>query len=109
MLEKQGLLRRPIVPKECDHNGHLYYILLKNLETRTKLIEYLKANGVLSVFHYIPLHSSPAGRKFGKSSGSLRITNRVSETLLRLPLYYGITKKDTDKIIQLVYAFFNAK
>lgn len=106
-LEKIGLLRRPIVPKECEHNGHLYYILLKDLETRTKLINYLKENGVMSVFHYIPLHSSPAGKKFGKSAGSLKITNHVAETLLRLPLYYGITKKDTDKIIALVKAFFN--
>lgn len=105
-LEKKGLLRRPIIPKECTHNAHMYYLLLKDLATRTKLINYLKAHDVLSVFHYIPLHSSPAGKKFGKTAGSLAITDNVSDTLVRLPLYYDMTKEDIDRVIALVHAFF---
>ena len=105
-FEKAGYLRRPIVPEECEHNGHIYYILLDNLATRTKLIDFLKRRGILSVFHYIPLHSSPAGKRFCRFAGKLNVTNRTSDTLLRLPLFYEITDKEIEYITQSLGDFF---
>lgn len=86
-LEERGLLRRPIVPSDCQHNAHMYYILFNSLEERSAAIEALKSKGISSVFHYVPLHSSPAGRKFGRSRGPLGVTDTTSDTLLRLPLW----------------------
>ena len=88
--EQQGLLRRPIVPDGCAHNAHMYYILLPNLEVRTKFIAGMKEQGVQPVFHYIPLHSAPMGEKIGKSSGDLPVTQSHSERLVRLPLWVGV-------------------
>lgn len=105
-LEEKGLLRRPIVPRECTHNGHLYYILVKNLKTRKALIDYLRMNGILSVFHYIPLHSAPAGIKYSRFVGDMKVTNKVTDTLIRLPLYYNLTLKEQDKIIHIINNFF---
>lgn len=105
-LEEKGLLRRPIVPRECTHNGHLYYILVKNLKTRKALIDYLRMNGILSVFHYIPLHSAPAGIKYSRFVGDMKVTNKVTDTLIRLPLYYNLTLKEQDKIINIINKFF---
>lgn len=105
-LEKKELIRRPIVPEHVTHNGHLYYVLLNDTETRTKLIQYLKNKGILSVFHYIPLHSSPAGKKYSRSSGQLRVTNSISDRLLRLPLYYDMKKENIVEIVELLYSFF---
>lgn len=105
-LEEKEFLRRPTIPSHITHNGHLYYILLNDLATRTSLIEYLKRKGVLSVFHYIPLHSSPAGKKFTRSSGKLPVTNSTSNTLLRLPLYYDMKEDDAKEIIEHIYSFF---
>lgn len=89
-LEKHGLVRRPIIPSDCLHNGHMYYLILENLEKRTNFIEQLGSKGINSVFHYIPLHSSGAGRIFGRTHGSLSITTDMSERLVRLPLWIGI-------------------
>ena len=89
-LEKHGLVRRPIIPSDCLHNGHMYYLILENLEKRTNFIEQLASKGINSVFHYIPLHSSGAGRIFGRAHGSLSITTDMSERLVRLPLWIGI-------------------
>ena len=105
-LEKAGYLRRPIVPQECKHNGHIYYVHLKNIAVRTKLIDFLKRRGILSVFHYIPLHSSPAGKKYCRFIGRLNVTNKVSNTLLRLPLFYEITNKEIEYVIQWLKDFF---
>lgn len=105
-LEKRELIRRPIIPDYVKHNGHLYYILLNDMETRTKLIEYLRDKGILSVFHYVPLHSSPAGKKYSRSSGQLRVTNSVSDRLLRLPLYYDMKKEDINEVVELIHDFF---
>ena len=96
----------PVVPKECQHNGHMFYIKVKDIEERTRLISYLKDNGVNAVFHYIPLHSSPAGLKFGRFNGVDKYTTRESERLLRLPLYYGITKDDVLTVIKTVKKFY---
>lgn len=105
-LEKDGFIRRPVVPKECLHNGHIYYILLKSPEVRTKLIDFLKKRGILSVFHYVPLHSSPAGEKYCRYVGKMDVTNGVSETLLRLPLFYEITDREVEYVIDSIKSFF---
>lgn len=88
--ENKGQLRRPIVPDDCTQNAHMYYILLKSLKHRTKLIKQLKAQGVNPVFHYVPLHSSPAGKKYGRASGELKHTDNLANRLLRLPLWVGL-------------------
>jgi dTDP-4-amino-4,6-dideoxygalactose transaminase len=89
-LERQGLLRRPIVPAHCAHNAHMYYLLLQSLQKRTAFIAHLKASGIGAVFHYIPLHSSPAGRRFGRISGAMTVTDDVADRLVRMPLWLGL-------------------
>ncbi|MFC7301541.1 dTDP-4-amino-4,6-dideoxygalactose transaminase [Cognatiluteimonas weifangensis] len=90
-FESDGLLRRPVVPMECVHNAHMYYLLLPSLSARTKFIESLRDKGIGSVFHYIPLHSAPAGRQFGRTHGNaLPITDDLSDRLARLPLWVGL-------------------
>lgn len=88
--ELAGRLRRPIVPDHCTHNAHMYYLLLPSLEARTRFIESLKEQGVQSVFHYIPLHSSPAGSTFGRTGSSLAVTDDISDRLVRMPLWIGV-------------------
>jgi dTDP-4-amino-4,6-dideoxygalactose transaminase len=89
-LENSGTLRRPQVPDYCEHNGHIYYIILDSGATRTRLIRHLSNHGFHSVFHYIPLHSSPAGQRYGKSVGNMSHTDTISQRLLRLPLWVGL-------------------
>jgi dTDP-4-amino-4,6-dideoxygalactose transaminase len=89
-LESAGALRRPIVPPHCRHNAHLYYLLLSDLKTRTRFIDELNKAGVNSVFHYVPLHSSPAGQKYGRTHGRMTVTERYSERLVRMPMWYGL-------------------
>ena len=105
-LEEKGCLRRMYVPAECGHNAHMYYIVLSSLSERTALIEHLKAHDVNAVFHYVPLHSAAAGLKYGRFHGQDRYTTDLSERLLRLPLYYGMTEADGQKVIEAVKAFF---
>ena len=88
--ENEGLLRRPIVPAECSHNGHMYYILLPRRFDRSKVIKELGEKSVNAIFHYIPLHESPAGKKFCKISGSMKVTNDISGRILRLPCWAGL-------------------
>lgn len=92
-LEAAGKLRRPVVPEGCTHNAHMYYILLDSLEQRTEVITTLKRQGVNSVFHYVPLHSAPAGRKFSRAHGTMAHTDGLSERLLRLPLWVGLEEE----------------
>lgn len=89
-LEVAGKLRRPIVPLHCQHNAHMYYVLLDSLATRTRIINGLKQQGISSVFHYVPLHNALAGREFGRASGLMTYTEALSDRLLRLPLWLGI-------------------
>ena len=89
-LEEAGLVRRPIVPEGCQHNGHMYYILVESLAARTRLIEDLKAGGVNAVFHYVPLHSAPYAHGRSRAAGELPVTERQAERLLRLPLWLGM-------------------
>lgn len=103
-LESNQIIRRPIVPADCHHNAHMYYILLKSLEHRTEVIDHLKENGVHAVFHYVPLHSSPAGKRFGRPCGSMKNTDHASDQLLRLPLWIGIQGlEDIVKIIARIF------
>jgi dTDP-4-amino-4,6-dideoxygalactose transaminase len=89
-LEAEGLLRRPVVPVECTHNAHMYYLLLPSLEARTQFIDVLKQHGVGAVFHYVPLHSSPAGKRFGRAVGGMGVTDDISDRLVRMPLWVGL-------------------
>ncbi len=94
--EADGTLRRPVIPSECVHNAHMYYLLLPSLEARSQFIANMKERGVQTVFHYIPLHSSPAGEQFGRASGSLDVTNYISNRLVRLPLWLGLEPQMDD-------------
>lgn len=105
-LADAGLVELPAIPKGCVHNAHMFYLKCKDLEQRTKLISWLKENGVQAVFHYVPLHSAPAGLKFGRFHGEDRHTTRESERLVRLPMYYNIDKGDVQKVIEAVKGFF---
>ena len=105
-LEKAGLVQLPVVPDGCEHNAHMYYLKCKDIDERTKLISFLKENGVAAVFHYIPLHSAPAGKKFGRFDGMDEYTTKESERLVRLPMYYGLTKEDQDQVIKYVLDFY---
>jgi len=98
-LEAQERLRRPIVPEHCQHNGHLYYLLLRDLQDRTNFIETMKEQGINCVFHYVPLHSSPAGKKYGRVSGCLSVTDIVSERLVRLPMWVGL-EQEQEQVIE---------
>lgn len=104
-LEETGKLELPHIPTECTHNAHMFYIKLKNLEERTKFIRYLKERDILSVFHYIPLHSAPAGQKFGHFHGEDVFTTKESERLARLPMYYGLNEQ-VEKVVECVKNFF---
>lgn len=98
-LERKGLLRRPIVPIDCKHNAHIYYVLLANGIDRQRVLSELKKNDIYSVFHYVPLHTSPAGLRYGRAHGELGVTDRQSERLLRLPLWLGLSTQQQDRIV----------
>ncbi len=106
-LKEAGKIELPYVPKECVHNAHMFYIKAKDLEERTALISFLKENGILCVFHYIPLHSAPAGLKYGEFRGEDKYTTKESERLARLPLYYGLEMEKVDYIISKVKEFYS--
>ena len=108
-LEDEGFLELPVIPKECVHNAHMFYIKVKDLKTRTELLEHLKSKGINAVFHYVPLHSSEAGKRFGRFNGVDEFTTKESERLVRLPMYYGILKPDVIKVIKEVYEYFKSK
>jgi len=101
-LESKGLLRRPIVPEECTHNGHMYYIITSTKEQRSELLEAMSAQEINSVFHYVPLHNSPAGKKFGRCHGELDITCDMASRLVRLPLWVGLDSESQDNIVNSV-------
>lgn len=107
-LVKRGEIELPFLPEDCVHNAHMFYIKVKNLDTRTNLIDYLKQKGVGAVFHYVPLHSSKAGMKHGKMYGDDIYTTKESERLIRLPLFYNIDEGDINIIVDYVYSFFNS-
>lgn len=99
--EAAGKLRRPVIPAHCDHNAHMYYLLLPSLEQRTAFIDRLRKLGIHTVFHYIPLHSAPAGLRYGRAHGDLAVTVEMSDRLVRLPLWVGLAERQ-DEVIQAV-------
>lgn len=107
-LAQEGRIELPHIPGHCEHNAHMFYIKTKDMEERTALIDHLKAKEILSVFHYVPLHSAPAGIKFGRFHGEDRYTTRESERLLRLPMYYRLTADQVEYITEQVKAFYRA-
>ena len=107
-LADAGKIELPIVPDGCVHNAHMFYIKVKDLDERTALISHLKERGVMAVFHYVPLHSSPAGEMYGRFHGIDGYTTRESDRLVRLPMYYGLTDEDRTAVISAIATFFEA-
>ena len=105
-LEKQGKIESPCIPEGCTHNAHMFYIKTKNFDERTKMLSYLKDNGINAVFHYIPLHSAPAGKKYGEFRGEDKYTTNESERLVRLPMYYGLKESEIVYISEKVHEFW---
>jgi dTDP-4-amino-4,6-dideoxygalactose transaminase len=103
-LEQRGVLRRPVIPSDCQHNGHIYYILLETAEDRARALAELNRNGVNAVFHYVPLHSSPAGMRFGRASGELAVTTSQSERLIRLPMWLGLSESQQQRACEALRA-----
>jgi dTDP-4-amino-4,6-dideoxygalactose transaminase len=105
-LEKEGFIELPTVPKHCRHNGHIFYIKVGNLRIRTELLNFLKEQGIWAAFHYVPLHSSPAGQRYSRFHGVDKFTTKESERLIRLPLFFNIKDEEIDYIIESIYRFF---
>lgn len=108
-LEKKGIIELPTIPTDCIHNAHMFYIKCRDLETRTAYIDFMKANDILCVFHYVPLHSAPAGLKYGIFNGEDKYTTSESDRLVRLPLYYGMDPSDQQKVIDKTLEFFETR
>lgn len=105
-LRESGKIELPVIPPHCVHNAHMFYLKTADIEERTEFIEYMKEKGVLTVFHYIPLHTAPAGQRFGRFHGEDEYTTKESERLVRLPMYYGLTLDQVDKICTYVKGFY---
>lgn len=105
-LAEEGRIELPVIPEGCVHNAHMFYIKTRDLEERQALIQALREQGILAVFHYIPLHSSPAGKKFGRFHGEDRYTTRESERLLRLPMYYSLTEENVNDVVSVIEEFY---
>ena len=105
-LEEQGRIQLPFIPDYCEHNAHMFYIKTKDMAERTELISYMKSKDILTVFHYVPLHSAPAGLKYGRFHGEDRYTTKESERLLRLPMYYSLTPDDCEYVADQVLNFY---
>lgn len=101
-LEAKGVLRRPIVPDDCEHNAHMYYVLLAPEIDRQKVLDAFKRDEIWSVFHYVPLHSSPAGKRYGRPHGDLTVTNQQSEKLVRLPLWVGLSDEQQERVVEVL-------
>ena len=106
-LEEKGLVSLPVVPEDCVHNAHMYYLKCRSLDERTDFINFLKERGVMAVFHYVPLHSAPAGLKFGRFHGEDKYTTADSDRLVRLPMYYGLNEEDRNTVIEVVKEFYS--
>lgn len=104
-LKNRGLLDLPTVPEKCVHNGHMFYIKVKDIAQRDNMLSYLKDNGIGAVFHYIPLHTSPAGKKYGEFFGEDKYTTKESERLIRLPLWYGMSDDNITEVVEKVYKY----
>ena len=107
VLEEMGKLELPNIPQECTHNAHMFYIKVQDIAERTALLAHFKAHDILAVFHYVPLHSAPAGEKFGRFEGEDIYTTQESERLIRLPMFYGLQKEKIDFIVEMVKVFYH--
>lgn len=105
-LKKAGYIELPFIPRECKHNAHMFYIKAKDLEERSRLISFLKTKGIMTAFHYVPLHSSTAGEKYGEFYGEDIYTTKESERLLRLPMYYNMDRNDQEEVISRIQEFY---
>ena len=105
-MQKNGYIELPNIPEGCTHNAHMFYVKAKDLAERSALIQYMNDRDVNCVFHYIPLHSAPAGLKFGRFAGEDKYTTKESERLMRLPMWYGITEKETEQVVKTLKAFY---
>lgn len=105
-LADEGVLRLPYAPAECSHNAHMFYIIVENEPTRRRLIAYLKESNIQSVFHYVPLHTSPMGARYGSTEGSLPVTEDMSERLIRLPCFYELGEEEQDRVISCIFSFY---
>lgn len=105
-LAEDGTIELPFIPEDCVHNAHMFYIKCKDLQTRQSFIQFMKENDILCVFHYVPLHSAPAGIRFGRFSGKDEYTTMESDRLVRLPLYYNMNENDVNKVIEKTVEFF---
>ena len=105
-LKEKGYIELPFIPEYCQHNAHMFYIKAKDLSERSALANHLKSNDIAATFHYVPLHSAPAGEKYGVFHGEDRYTTTESDRLLRLPMYYGLAEEDVDKVIETVLKFY---
>ena len=108
-VAEKGFIELPFVPAECEHNAHMFYLKTKDMEERTELATYLKEQGVLATFHYVPLHSAPAGKKFGRFHGEDKYTTNTFERLLRLPMYYGLEADDIEYVCEKVKRFYSSR
>lgn len=106
-LEERGYIRRPVIPVDCSNNAHMFYLLLSDLQERTAFISHMKQHGVYAPFHYIPLHSAPAGMQYCRTHGDFENTQKISDTLVRLPLYYDLKEDDIKHIIKSVLYFWH--
>jgi dTDP-4-amino-4,6-dideoxygalactose transaminase len=105
-LEEKGAIRLPAAESGNKSNGHIFYIITRSLEERGRLIDYLKQNGIWAIFHYVPLHSSPAGIKYGLTSGDMRVTDNLSDRVLRLPVYYEMKEEDVEEVVEHINRFY---
>jgi len=105
VMERAGRVRRPVVPEGCKHNAHMYYLLLRDLDDRTAFIERMRAEGIHCVFHYVPLHSAPQGRKVGRAAGDMTVTENLSDRLVRLPLWLGLDDQQSEVINRIFMEF----
>ncbi|MDE7283997.1 MAG: DegT/DnrJ/EryC1/StrS family aminotransferase, partial [Lachnospiraceae bacterium] len=105
-LAEEGKIELPFIPEYCSHNAHMFYIKTKDMEERSRLIDFLKARDVMAVFHYVPLHSAPAGIKFGRFHGEDKYTTKESDRLLRLPLFYKLTADEVEYITEQIKLFY---
>lgn len=108
-IESAGVIKRPGVPSHCEHNGHMYYIQVENSDTRESLLAFLAKRDIKAVFHYVPLHSSPGGRRYGRCGSSLEKTDDISPRLVRLPLYYDLDEEKQDYVINALWQFFGLR
>jgi dTDP-4-amino-4,6-dideoxygalactose transaminase len=106
-LEQRGCLRLPVIPKNCTHNGHMCYILLNSEKDRNSLMDYLSLQGIMTVFHYIPLHTSPMGQSMGYREGMLPVTENIAGRILRLPMFFDLTEEQQQHILKAFYSFFD--